>query len=93
MVIALLEDFGCDVVRCPVLLHHFLTRLVGTSCAEVDNCNACLIAVPIQKQVLRLEIPVDYIATVAVVYRGKNLLDDIRCILLAEYLLLSDPLE
>ena len=67
LIVALLEDLRCDVVRRPILLDHLLTGSVGSGSAEVDNGNACLIPGPIQEKVLRLQVPVHNIAAVAVV--------------------------
>ena len=93
LVVALAEDLRRNVVGRPVLLGHLLARDEGSGRAEVDNSNACLISRPVEKQVFRLQVAMHDILTMAVVYRGEDLLDHVRGILLAKYLLLRDALE
>ena len=52
-----------------------------------------MLAVLVQEKILGLQVSVDDVATVAVVDRGQDLLDDVGCILLAEVLLRCDSFE
>ena len=49
VIVVFLEDFGSDVVRCAILLRHFLTWSVRASRPKIDNGDARLVARAIEK--------------------------------------------
>ena len=93
LIVTLLQNLWGNIVRSSILLNHFLSGNVLSRSAKVDNCDACLIAWPVEEQIFRLKISMHNISTVAIIYCGEDLFDDVCCILLAKNFLLGNALE
>jgi len=93
VIVAFLKHLGSYIIWRSVLLIHLLAAFVHTRCAKVNDGDSWMLAILVQEKILGLQVSMDDFATVAVVDRGKDLLDDVGCILLAEVLLRCDSFE
>lgn len=93
LVIVLLEHFRGNVVRRSEFLRHLFGWIYDARCSEVDDGHLGVVLVLVQKQVFWLHVPVHDVALVTVSKRGKDLLDYVGRIPLAERVLLRNAFE
>ena len=93
MVVVLVEDLGCDVVRSTELFVEVTVGVVDEGGAEVDDLNLVELFVLLEQDVLRLQITMHDVGLVAVVDAGEDLLHEDSSIALAELTTLEDLIE
>ena len=93
LVVVLVEDLGCDVVRSTELFVEVTVGVVDEGGAEVDDLNLVELFVLLEQDVLRLQITMHDVGLVAVVDAGEDLLHEDSSIALAELTTLEDLVE
>ena len=93
MVVVLVEDLGCDVVRSAELLIEVTVGVIDEGGAEVNDLDLVELFVLFEQDVLRLQVTMHDVGLVAVVDAGEDLFHENSSIAFAELTTLEDLIE
>ena len=93
MVVVLVEDLGCDVVRSAELLIEVTVGVIDEGGAEVNDLDLVELFVLFEQDVLRLQVTMHDVGLVAVVDAGEDLFHEDSSIAFAELTTLEDLIE
>ena len=93
MVVVLVEDLGCDVVRSAELLIEVTVGVIDEGGAEVNDLDLVELFVLFEQDVLRLRVTMHDVGLVAVVDAGEDLFHENSSIAFAELTTLEDLIE
>ena len=93
MVVVLVEDLGCDVVRSAELLIEVTVGVIDEGGAEVNDLDLVELFVLFEQDVLRLQVTMHDVGLVAVVDAGEDLFHENSSIAFAELTTLEDLVE
>lgn len=93
LVVVLVEDFRCDIVRRAKLLVEVAVGIVDEGRAEINDLDLVVLLVLLEQDILRFQIAVHDVPLVAVVDAGEDLFHENGTVTLAKFAALEDLIE
>ena len=93
LVVVLVEDFRCDVVRRAELLVEVAVGIVDEGRAEINDLDLVVLLVLLEQDILGFQVAVHNVPLVAVVDAGEDLFHEDGTVTLAKFAALEDLIE
>ena len=93
LVVVLVEDFRCDIIRRAELLVEVAVWIVDEGRAEINDLDLVVLLVLLEQDILGLQITMHNVPLVAVVDAGEDLFHEHGTVTLAKFAALKDLIE